>query len=359
VAVKRLHAFPKAGIIILLLIQFVSCPGKGVEKTAEVYPADEDIPITDQYRLETNDAPVPFEGGAFIGTLTPMTKEVFLESLIGARKIISPYGSLFFSGNIIYEYDPELNQFTAKYSMGGPWDSVRKYYIAGDTLAGYTAGTLYAPNTNIPICKNNDFYFAVHREKDNENFQIVKSNDLKTWEPAGFEQRAPIILFDRDNRVYAIMGSEFDGNAASEYIPSPTSEIVEIGTGENGLVTGKTSPMIFEPSNGKYFAHMTEDRDVKAVYIMDDFVFVRTSRVFEGGAADYEFLINTNDLSFSMKSGYNWDDPYVSYVELPVKRKDGWKLYRFMEDKTVVIDPFVSEEADDEILAVPEKSGSF
>jgi hypothetical protein len=322
-----------------------------MEEEVQVYSADKKAWLVPQVEIEALPGPTQespfFKDNVLHLTLRVVNEVIVLNKHIDREEIITKNGRLYYSDGIIYRHDPESNQCVAQYfadGMGYEWafNIFDKFYIIGDNLVRYGEYNDYAPNTCNPIFESGGMFFSVHQKSGYGKFLIVTSGDLKSWVPMGDEQRGPIVLFAREDRIFAIVESKVYKDEDYKISSKPRSEIIEIGNGENNPVPGLSSPLIFRPSNG-VFGGNAEDCEIKAVYMMDNFLFVRTLRVVDEGSGDNEFLINIDNMSFTQRFVEKRYTLGLYYIELPVKQDDGWKLFQVMEDKTLVIDPFVPD----------------
>jgi hypothetical protein len=190
-------------------------------------------------------------------------------------------------------------------------------------------------NTDVAIYAHNNIFFSVHESDIPQKFEIITSDDLVTWIPMGIEQMAPIILYDWEERVLAVLVGPIEENTSPEGAVFPKSEIVDISNPDNITIFKKLHDLIFEP--GYEGQGMIIDREITAAYQMDDTLFVRTIRTFEDGWFECEINVNLNAFDFRGKTIHETDD---IYFEVPVKRVDGWKLYQFRKNATTVINPY-------------------
>jgi hypothetical protein len=339
VAAKRLYAFFQTAILVTLIL-YSSCSKHDKTVTGGLdYPIQKDtLDIQDNTPEDKY-----FFALEHINEL--MSEKNQLDSM---PRVITKQGKLFISlfDDNVYNYDSVLHRFKGIYYAEGlkaifkfkGFNSprVKSYlYIVGDTLIRYTDNMGLVPNTDVAIYAHNNMFFSVHETDIPQKFEIIRSEDLVTWIPTGIEQIAPIILYDWEGRVLAVLVSPIEENTSPEGAVFPKSEIVDISDADTITIFRKLPDLIFEP--GYIGQGMIIDREITAAYQMDDTLFVRTIRAFEDGWFKCEHNLNLNNFGYRSKTIHDEGD---IYFEVPIKRDDGWKLYQFRRSATTVIDPY-------------------
>jgi hypothetical protein len=346
VAAKGLYAFSEK-IILVFLIMFVSCSNKeeDVTKGSETLLPIGDKEINSEISVLSDDI-------FFQGELENIGELSFPKNRLDMTcRVITKNGKLFLSNdNIVYTYSPELHRFTGIYKVDGLEDILKDrivmvyYYIVDNIFIRYIEGKKPIPNANVAIYRNKQgLYLSVRKEMFSKKYKIIQSSDLVNWIPVGIEQRAPIILFEKGGCVFALTGSAYEEDVNSDHINFQTSEILDISDINNITLYQKLDSLVLNPGNGIFYGHMTEDREIKGVYQLDDHLFIRTLRSFEDGWSNCEITININDFSFNSKSNKIPDAEDGMFFEQLVKVNDEWRLYVFKKNETCIIDPFISD----------------
>jgi hypothetical protein len=249
-------------------------------------------------------------------------------------KAITRHGIVFLANGTVYDYDPESHDYLGMYKTETP---IRNFpfdcYIVNNSIV--EGGSYYydddtiKPNAAVSVYSGENGFLSVYYRtgQSPQYYYIIKSDDLISWERTEIEHFGPIVLFGRENKIYAIVGYN----------------ILDVTDPDNIALYKRMPHSIFLPDGEIFDAHMTSDQSVIPIYEMDNYVFARIVRVFEAYTCHYYVIIDTNDFTFNLYDISTLQDDGFHYTEKVVKDETGWKLYRFTEDKTIVIDPFLND----------------
>ena len=246
-----------------------------------------------------------------------MKEVIDLTQLNNIEFIIGESENEIVSGSDIYSYDEKNNAYVISAKLKDYFvrrKSLYSYHVK-NKLCGYD-NDIVAPNKRVPIYYYNNRYYSLFINPDTGKYSIVESGELITWTETFIRGEVPILLFWRDNELFALSGTYV-------YRIKDTKVIQELK----------------DPILTRY------DRTLFYVYSLDDHLVLHFQRTYEDGLGDVFMTINLNDFTYKMKPSQN-SIKIGPYNYKAINRTDGWKIYyigRDPADGIKVLDPLAPD----------------
>jgi hypothetical protein len=321
----------KGKLILLLFLTLNSC---SAARDAE--------PARDTEAAESTAEPVVEEsaGSATAGSalypLLPVTGDLPLKRTSRSPQWVKTReGDMLFLDDIVYDYSLPEHRYIGVYKTKTPVNKHLNFfgsYFYDNTFINYDDDydndDVIAPNTHVAIYRGEGCYLSIYSYNTSRRYTVIKSKDLLTWELTDVdEHRGPILLFEKETRIFALIGSE----------------VLDVSNPDNVFLVEKLPQPVLLPDRGELFAHSSYDSISGMYLVMDDFLFIRLYRATEFSNEEHFLLFNINDYSFEIsKIDIAEIKNVTTYLTKAVKREDGWKNYWFGIKVSYVIDPFLS-----------------
>lgn len=316
----RLHALRAVtALLILVVLGITSCSGS---KQKEVSNTPKD-------GLKPNETP----------TINYADYKVYVSSIKEVQEIsvVSLYhemGSILISplewGEVtkknVLLFDVKEYGYVKKYAVQQPFEygflRASGFRLVGDILTIDYSGLL-SPNTEIALYKSKNWYVSVYRDSELNEFSVIGSRDLTRWEQTSVSSPSPILLYERNDGVYALAGRT-------------VWNVTEI---DRPVLVKELDTSIMKPEIDR---KPWEEKDQGIVYSfnIDNYIITHVLRVSEYSGTMLFIAINLDDFSYKVTSAE--EITLGPYNYKAVKRDDGWKVYyigRDPADGILVLDP--------------------
>ena len=329
-AAKRLHPFSAAianTLVLILSAALVSCgPEQSSDGTSDAETAEENFssaePTTDYSQYDV-----------YVSSVVNNPEPVLIDVYALGFRVTLPLEKAILSEKHVVTYDPVLNGFINEYNVEVPYElgfySFPGYYFVEQRVTIDYSDRI-APNMAIPIFTTGDSYVSVHQDRSWPDERVViYSHDLTQWERTSITHPGLLLLFEREDRVFALTSREVWDVTSPEAI-----EFVQ-----------EVPKPFLQPKDLPMRPGSAIDQTVFYSFDLGDSLVLHLRRQTEIGLGEEFYTVDLHDFSYDVGtpgeldliSGYNYK---------AVEREDGWKVYYIGRDPANgiwVLDPFAED----------------
>lgn len=250
----------------------------------------------------------------------------------GWFELLAPLEDGYVTADGIFLYDPEMNGYVDEFLVATPFEidfySYPAFYLVDDKLTIDYSDRI-APNMAIPIFTTDDSYVSVHQDGSVPERVVIYSHDLTQWERTSITHPGLILLFEREDRVFALTSREVWDVTSPEAI-----EFVQ-----------EVPKPFLQPTDLPMRPGSAIDQTVFYSFDLGDSLVFHLRRQTEIGLGEEFYTVDLHDFSYDV--GTPGELELIGrYNYKAVEREDGWKVYyigRDPADGIWVLDPFAED----------------